>query len=364
MKTFTKVLLALLFAGNAFAGSLEVKDEAGLIGNRPAIEAAAQAANFDTRILVSSNRGHGAQFDAFVDGGLKGSNQAVIGVDPVGHHTHIRVGGALGIPGSLVGSIAITANGNFKAGEWDAGIARIISGLQAERRVSAPLAPVTVPVAPVAVAPVYVAQPSTPVSGWVWFWSIVVILFVLWFAYYLYRKARQQHLEDEERELAADLVRKTDYYHTTPDYERRKESRALSNFTEPYREPTRAVVAPSSTTIVHTDSGRNTMMDYMIMDNIINHHNQPTPAYVAPTPVYTPPAPSYDPGPSYGSSSGSSDWGSSSDSSSSSSSWGSDSSSSSSGSSDWGSSSSSFDSGSSSFDSGSSFGGDSGGSSW
>lgn len=426
LKALPLALVLSLWTTLAFAGRLQVTDEAHLLSSSDVSSLSATAArwSFDTHLLITvapakaalENRAH-----AWVDA----PNVVVIALDPDHHSTIVRFGVGTNVKSMDFDSISAAGNPAFREKNWRAGIELI--GARAD--VSARTATGTGTVAPQ--APIVVHE---GLGFWGWALILLGVGALVWLVVRLYRKSQrdserfQRALDDNTSEMGSLASRNIaeDRWEAGVRASAARSSASASvsrgtTYVPAARSaayvpsPAPVVVAPapavsSSTVVVNGGGGLggNGFVEGMLVNEMMHDHRHHD-TYVereriVERPVYSAPAPSvastydsggssgsYDAGgssSSWGSSSGSSSsssdsgssssWGSSSGSSSSydsgssggsSSSWDSGSSSSSdssSSSSSWdsGSSSSSYDSGSSSFDSGGSSDSGGGSSDW
>lgn len=346
MKRIFVTLLLVFTAALSYAGQLAIRDEDGLLYSHPQIDVASQSVAFDTLVLISSKRGHGAPFDSFADHLVSGPNMAVIAVDPQGHHTHISTGRGFATSTQMLGGIATSSNGDFRGKDWDGGIRRMITLLESEKGSAPSTAASTAsePALPVQQPQPIQAQKSGGMDWLLVLAAIVLIVsavvgFVVW---YENKKRRQAGNDEQNRSrgaqggLGGGSSFDSESYspsvyspYSTPHY---------FGYTQPYVPVVPVMMPPTPTVdpnpIVESPSYIGS-----------SWNNTPPPAPTAPAVHHSSgssdwgsPSPSPEPSSSSSSSSGSSDWGSfSSDSSSSSSDSSSsfDSGSSSSGGSDW-----------------------------
>lgn len=401
------IAVALLCASPAFAGSVKIHDNAGILDGsaKDAVTQAAEKSPFEVHVLTVSSAPSQADFERQVSASVTGTSVLSVGIEMQHHITTVMYGGATGVPQGNGKRLGDSARPFFRAGNFGQGIAAIIVGT-AQMREAAPVVmdvPSATPGVPpqtvVVEANKQVAPPIEVEGGHPVLWTLFFVTLIGGFAWYFVAK-RKREMEAYEQSLATDVIDRDEQWRwqatrsASPNapapVEREEPSYnpslpvSVSNaprITPAYRRsytpsyssrPSVSAPAPSTTVINNTTSGGNgDLATGILLGQALSRPSHDT--YIerdvvreVPAPSYTPPA--YDPPPapsrstsswadSDSGSSSSSSWGSSSDSgssSSSSSSW-SDSSSSDS-SSSWSSSdssSSSSDSSSSSSDSGS-----------
>src|SRR5271170_5594557 len=226
--------------------------------------------------------------------GVRKANLFVVMVAPQDRQKNIFLGSYYAGSFDIPSTYSALANGNFKAGQWEIGIASTLHGAgpraiafhqqnftrqQQARAVTPPVRAYT---------PAYTAPTPTPqtadssgVSGFTIFLIVVLIgLLAAVILYFLFR----------ESQTTTTTTTVDDHY---TGYGPR------TSYVPP---PTRSygAAAPSHTTVINnnSDSGSG-FVTGMLVGEALNRPNYqpPSPVYVAPTPVYVEPTPSYTPDP-------------------------------------------------------------------
>lgn len=413
------LLLALLpFA--AWAGKVEFRDEAAILGPavRQDIAARFSAFPFSARVITSTASPSRAALESRAASFLTSPDMIVVGIDPAHRYTVVRVGSGLNLEPGTFSQIAVAGNPSFKSGQWGAGIIAIGETAKGKLAISNYLRN-TAPRASLPATQVIVDQPAQSIVqseagsgsvGWLLAGMVATLIVICAVGIILARRRhaakerqeRQDRLDAEaERILNAERERASRRAEqvlaparqpsspVNPMPSRYDSAPRPATYTPPprlivepaaapivqrYRQPPAPVVVSSSPVVVHHDHGSpaDGLLTGMLLNEALHDHghghrrDDDSDRHVVRERVVEVERPSS----SYDSGGASSGWGSSSsDSSDSSSSFStpasdSDSSSSSSSSYDGGGSSSSWDSGSSSsssFDSSSSNSFDSGG---
>ena len=118
----------LLVSGVAQAGTLQVRDTAGMLssGDRNQIESVVSRYPFDVRLLTSSAYADQGAFSRYVGSQVNEANEVVIGLDPVHHHTQVHFGTGSHIASSSWPAIERAGNSSFHDGRWGAGVIAIL----------------------------------------------------------------------------------------------------------------------------------------------------------------------------------------------------------------------------------------------
>jgi len=229
--------------------------------------------------------------------GVRKANLFVVMVAPQDRQKNIFLGSYYAGSFDIPSTYSALANGNFKAGQWEVGIASTLHGAgpraiafhqQNFARQQQQARTVTPPVRAYTPTPAYTAPAPTPqtadssgVSGFTIFLIVVLIgLLAAVILYFLFR----------ESQTTTTTTTVDDHY---TGYGPR------TSYVPP---PTRSygAAAPSHTTVINnnSDSGSG-FVTGMLVGEALNRPNYqpPSPVYVAPTPVYVEPTPSYTPDP-------------------------------------------------------------------
>jgi hypothetical protein len=134
--------VAVVFAGpgRAFAGTLQVRDEAHVLTPEAVshLRSIVASAPFDARLAFTSEFGEKAELSRYVGSLIREPNMIAVGVDPEHHHVEVHFGTGSGIARSEWPSIETAGNASFRTGNWEGGAAEILKA--GERAVSgAPL---------------------------------------------------------------------------------------------------------------------------------------------------------------------------------------------------------------------------------
>lgn len=279
------VLLCLLSAGTLVAGTVQIRDEEGVLSeaDKQTLDRAGQSVPFDTFFVTT----HVRDLDTFVVQQISEPNQVAIGLDTVHRKVRIKIGrGLIAGPGVLDAS-ARRGNGAMKQGRWGDGLAVILQAVG--EAVTPP------PIAVAAERVATVAQTQSP-SGLPWWLVLLGAAGIGGIVWLVLRRSRA-----ERKEAAAEVRRPAPSQNFTRPVPGYGTQPIAGNYSAPYSAPS-VVVVPGS-------SGPS-LVDYAIADSIIHRHDASAPAPTpTPAPSYRAPEPSPAPSPSYDS--GGSSWGSS-----------------------------------------------------
>jgi len=125
------LLAFVLGAGAAFAGTVEYKDDAGLLGSsdKNAIQSAANNSPFDVQVLTTKNFSNQPSFDSYVQGIRPASTRALliaISNNSNFRTTRVQAGSGTGISSGNIQSIEGAGSSSFKNSNWGTGVAAII----------------------------------------------------------------------------------------------------------------------------------------------------------------------------------------------------------------------------------------------
>ncbi len=118
---------ALALSAPAFAGTLQVRDEAHVLSasDRGALQSVVGGAPFDARLVLTSAYPSAPDLSRYVGSLVAEPDMVVVGVDPEHHHVQVHFGTGSGVPRSAWPSIERAGNDAFRAGEWESGAAAI-----------------------------------------------------------------------------------------------------------------------------------------------------------------------------------------------------------------------------------------------
>jgi hypothetical protein len=118
---------ALAFQRPAFAGTLQIRDEAHVLaaGDAERLKSAVSTAPFDARLVLSSDYPEPQDLSRFVGSLIDEPNMVAVGVDPKHRHVQVHFGRGTGIEHSEWAAIETAGNGAFRNGDWAEGSAAI-----------------------------------------------------------------------------------------------------------------------------------------------------------------------------------------------------------------------------------------------
>jgi hypothetical protein len=121
------VLVGLGFPGRAFAGTLQVRDEAHVLASGDADRLRSQVASapFDARLVFTSDYAEAEDLSRFVGSLIDTPNAIAVGIDPRHRHVQVHFGRGSGIARSEWPAIETAGNGEFRSGDWAGGAAAI-----------------------------------------------------------------------------------------------------------------------------------------------------------------------------------------------------------------------------------------------
>jgi hypothetical protein len=124
------LLVALVvFAGNARAGALQIRDEARVLAPDDAarLRSVVASAPFDARFVVTADFPDEQDLSRYVRSLFSEPNQVVVGVDPKHHHVQVHFGTGSRVPQASWSSIERAGNDAFRRGDWEGGAAAIFN---------------------------------------------------------------------------------------------------------------------------------------------------------------------------------------------------------------------------------------------
>jgi hypothetical protein len=130
------LLGAALLAGDARAGSLQIRDEPHVLAGDDAARLRSTMADapFDGRLVFTSSYPDSQDLSRYVASLVSEPDMVVVGVDPQHHHVQVHFGTSSRIPSSAWPGIERAGNEAFRRGDWEGGAAAIFR--EAERSVS------------------------------------------------------------------------------------------------------------------------------------------------------------------------------------------------------------------------------------
>lgn len=130
--------LTLALAGEAHAGTLQVRDDVNVLtpADEAALRAQVDAQPFDVRVWTTDTALDRAAFDARVSRLVASQRMVVIAVDPTHHRTSVHFGIGAGVPRERFAAIGDAGDASFRAGQWRAGVSAIIDATRANATVT------------------------------------------------------------------------------------------------------------------------------------------------------------------------------------------------------------------------------------
>lgn len=130
--------LTLALAGDAHAGTLQVRDDVNVLtpDDESALRAQVDAQPFDVRVWTTDTALDRASFDARVSRLVASPRMVVIAVDPTHHRTSVHFGINAGVPRERFAMIGDAGDASFRAGQWRGGVAAIIDATRANASTS------------------------------------------------------------------------------------------------------------------------------------------------------------------------------------------------------------------------------------
>jgi hypothetical protein len=159
-------LLALAFPHRAFAGTLQIRDDAHVLATADAdrLRSDLASAPFDGRLVVTNDYAEAVDLSRYVGSLVDEPNMVVVGVDPRHRHVQVHFGRGSGIARTEWASIETAGNDDFRQGNWASGAGAIFRA--ASHAVSdAPASPREQPA----------AQPAAGSRvGSILFWTLII----------------------------------------------------------------------------------------------------------------------------------------------------------------------------------------------
>jgi uncharacterized membrane protein YgcG len=121
------IVVFALVSSVAFAGTLQIKDEEGLLSSadRSALESTVRDYPFDVRVLTTA--AHESDFDRYVAAQAARPDMVVVGIDKEHRQTSVHFGNGAQIARSEFHAIRQAGSPGFKNGDFRAGIEAILS---------------------------------------------------------------------------------------------------------------------------------------------------------------------------------------------------------------------------------------------
>ena len=122
------LLLALAFPRRAFAGTLQIRDEAHVLaaGDIDRLRSQVASAPFDARLVFTSDYAEASDLSHFVGSLVDEPNMLAVGVDPRHRRVQVHFGRGSGIDRAEWPAIETAGNGDFREGEWARGAGAIL----------------------------------------------------------------------------------------------------------------------------------------------------------------------------------------------------------------------------------------------
>jgi hypothetical protein len=121
------LVMALVFPRRAFAGTLQIRDEAHVLAPGDADRLRSQVASepFDARLVFTSDYAEATDLSRFVGSLVDEPNMVVVGVDPRHRHVQVHFGIGSGIARTERPAIETAGTGDFRNGDWAGGAGAI-----------------------------------------------------------------------------------------------------------------------------------------------------------------------------------------------------------------------------------------------
>lgn len=121
------LVTALAFPHRAFAGTLQIRDEAHVLapGDADRLRSQVASAPFDARLVFTSDYAEATDLSRFVGSLVDEPNMVVVGVDPRHRHVQVHFGIGSGIARSERPAIETAGTGDFRNGDWAGGAGAI-----------------------------------------------------------------------------------------------------------------------------------------------------------------------------------------------------------------------------------------------
>ena len=129
LATLALLTVAFGFARPAYAGSLQVRDQAHLLSadDGARLRSAVSTAPFDARLVVTNEFSDAQDLGRFVGSLLSQPNMVAVGLDPQHRHVQVQFGTGSHVARSEWSLIERAGNAEFKRGDWEGGVAAIFS---------------------------------------------------------------------------------------------------------------------------------------------------------------------------------------------------------------------------------------------
>lgn len=121
------LLVALGFPRRAFAGTLQIRDEAHVLapGDAQRLRAQVQAAPFDARLVFTTDYAEADDLSRFAGSLIDEPNAVAVAIDPRHRHVEVHFGRGSGIARTEWAAIETAGNGDFRDGHWAGGAGSI-----------------------------------------------------------------------------------------------------------------------------------------------------------------------------------------------------------------------------------------------
>jgi hypothetical protein len=122
------LVTALAFPHRAFAGTLQIRDEAQVLspGDADRLRSQVATAPFDARLVFTSDYAEATDLSRFVGSLVDEPNMVAVGVDPRHRHVQVHFGRGSGIARTEWPAIETAGNGNFRNSDWAGGAGAIL----------------------------------------------------------------------------------------------------------------------------------------------------------------------------------------------------------------------------------------------
>jgi hypothetical protein len=119
--------LALAYPHRAFAGTLQIRDDAHVLAGADAerLRSAVASAPFDAHVAFTNDYAEADDLSRYVGSLVDEPNVVAVGVDPRHHHVQVHFGRGSGIARTAWPAIETAGNGDFREGNWAAGVGAI-----------------------------------------------------------------------------------------------------------------------------------------------------------------------------------------------------------------------------------------------
>lgn len=123
----TALAAALALPSRAFAGTLQIRDDAHVLSvdDGARLRSVVAGAPFDARLVFTSEYADGPELARYVGSLVDEPNTMIVGVDPLHHHVQVHFGRGSGIARPAWPAVERAGNIAFRDGDWAGGAAAI-----------------------------------------------------------------------------------------------------------------------------------------------------------------------------------------------------------------------------------------------